>query len=89
MQREIADLQAEQEKGKAGTKASAARQTQIESKQRRLGRLADIKTFTYNPNGDNRERNALNHSEVIKIFSAFLLEKQLMQRIFVEKFPFC
>lgn len=88
LQREIADLQAEEEKGRPGTKASVARQTQIESKQRRLERLVDIKTFTYNPNGDNRERNSLNHSEVIKIFSSFLLTKQLMQRIFVEKFPF-
>ncbi|VWC20506.1 pathogenesis-like protein [Burkholderia aenigmatica] len=86
--REIADLQAEERKGRAGTKASAVRQSQIESKQRRLDRLADVKAFTYNPSGDNRERNALNHSEVIKIFSAFLLEKPLMQRILVEKFPF-
>jgi DNA helicase II / ATP-dependent DNA helicase PcrA len=88
LQHEIADLQAEEAKGRAGTKASVARQVQIESKERRFDRLADIRTFTYSPNGDNRERNALNHSEVIKIFSAFLLTKQLMQRIFVEKFPF-
>lgn len=85
---EIADLQAEEAKGRVGTKASAARQAQIESKQRRLDRMADIRTFTYNPSGDNRERNALNHSEVIKIFSTFLLTKPLMQRMFVEKFPF-
>lgn len=88
LQREIAELQAEEAKGRVGTKASAARQAQIESKQRRLDRLTDIKTFTYNPSGDNRERNALNHSEVIKIFSTFLLTKPLMQRIFIEKFPF-
>lgn len=88
LQRDIADLQAEEAKGRPGTKASAARQTQIESKRRRLDQLPDIKAFTYNPSGDNRERNALNHSEVIKIFSAFLLEKPLMRRIFVEKFPF-
>lgn len=88
LQHEIDDLQAEEVKGRPGTKASAARQSQIQSKQRRLDRLPDIKTFTYNPNSDNRERNSLNHSEVIKIFSAFLLTKQLMQRIFVEKFPF-
>ena len=88
LQRELADLQAEEEKGRAGTKASAARQVQIDSKQCRLDRLASIKTFTYNPTGDNRERNALNHSEVIKIFSTFLLMKPLMQRMFVEKFPF-
>ncbi|MGN6153591.1 MAG: UvrD-helicase domain-containing protein, partial [Lysobacteraceae bacterium] len=88
LQREIADLQEEEAKGRAGTKASAARQSQIESKQRRLEWLANFKSFTYNPNGDNRERNSLNHSEVIKIFSAFLLTKPLMQRIFVERFPF-
>ncbi|MED5681991.1 hypothetical protein VZ111_22970, partial [Enterobacter hormaechei] len=70
-----------EKKGRPGTKASAARQAQIESKQRRLERLAEIKVFTYNPNGDNRERSSLNHSEVIKIFATFLLEKQLMQRI--------
>jgi len=88
LQREVADLQSEEVKGRPGTKASAARQAQIDSKQRRLERLADIKTFTYNPTGDNRERNSLNHSEIIKIFSTFLLTKPLMQRIFVEKFPF-
>ncbi|MGO6907641.1 UvrD-helicase domain-containing protein, partial [Rhizobium ruizarguesonis] len=36
---EIADLTAEEAKGRAGTKASAARLASIESKQRRLGRL--------------------------------------------------
>lgn len=85
---EIAELQAAEAKGRAGTQASIARQAQIESKQRRLERLADTKTFTYNPNGENREKNSLNHSEVIKIFSDFLLTKPLMQRIFVGKFPF-
>ncbi|MDR3416494.1 MAG: UvrD-helicase domain-containing protein [Nevskia sp.] len=88
LQREIADLQAEEGKGRPGTKASAARQAQLESKQRRLERITDFKAFTYNPNGDNRDRSSLNHSEVIKIFSAFLLTKPLMQRMFVEKFPF-
>lgn len=88
LQTEIANLTAEEAKGRAGTKASAARLASIESKQRRLARLDAIKTFTYNPNSDNRERNALNHSEVIKIFATFLLEKSLMQRMFVEKYPF-
>ncbi len=88
LQTEIGELTAEEAKGRAGTKASASRQASIESKGRRLARLDEIKTFTYNPNSDNRERNALNHSEVIKIFAAFLLEKPLMQRMFVEKFPF-
>lgn len=88
LQMEIADLTAEEAKGRAGTKASAARLASIESKRRRFARLDEIKAFTYNPNSDNRERNALNHSEVIKIFATFLLEKPLMQRMFVEKYPF-
>ncbi|PSJ41917.1 UvrD-helicase domain-containing protein [Allosphingosinicella deserti] len=88
LQTEIADLTAEEAKGRAGTKASAARLASIESKQRRLGRLDEIKAFTYNPSSENRERNALNHSEVIKIFATFLLEKSLMQRMFVERYPF-
>lgn len=88
LQCEIAKLQTEEGKGRSATKASVARLAQIESKKRRLDLLGEIKTFTYNPNGDNREQTSLNHSEVIKIFSTFLLEKPLMQRIFVEKFPF-
>lgn len=88
LQREVAELRAEEGRGRLGTKASAARQAQIDSKQRRLERLDDIKAFTYNPTGDNQERSSLNHSEVIKIFSTFLLTKPLMQRLFVEKFPF-
>lgn len=88
LQCEIADLQVEEAKGRTGTKASAARQSQIESKQRRLEGLANFKSFTYNPSGENRESNSLNHSEVIKIFSTFLLTKPLMQRMFVEKYPF-
>jgi DNA helicase-2/ATP-dependent DNA helicase PcrA len=88
LQLEIADLISEEEKGRPGTKASAARLASIEAKQRRLGRLDEIKAFIYNPKSDNRERNALNHSEVIKIFATFLLEKSLMQRMFVEKYPF-
>lgn len=88
LQHEIAELQSEEARGRPGTKASANRQAQIESKQRRSDRLAEIKSFTYNPNGDNRERNALSHGEVIQIFSAFLHTKRIMQRMFVEKFPF-
>lgn len=88
LQRDVLELQAEEEKGRSGTKASATRQAQIATKQHRLEQLADFKSFIYNPNGDNRERNSLNHSEVIKIFSTFLLMKPLMQRMFVAKFPF-
>lgn len=88
LRRQMAELQEEERRGRPGTKASVSRLAQIESKGRRLERLDQIKAFTYNPNGDNRERNALNHSEVINIFSSFLQSKSLMQRLLVEKFPF-
>ncbi len=87
LKNEIADLEEKQNTGRAGTKAALDRQKSIETKQKRLSRLDDIKRFTYNPNGDNQGRDSLNHSEVIKIGSDFLRGKPLMQRIFVNKYP--
>lgn len=84
---EISDLEEKQRKGRAGTKAAMDREKSIETNQKRLSGLDDIKRFTYNPNGDNRGRDSLNHSEVIKIGADFLREKPLMQNIFVNKYP--
>jgi DNA helicase-2/ATP-dependent DNA helicase PcrA len=86
LEMEINDLQEKQQKGRAG-KASADRAVQIESKQKRLDRLATIKYFTYNPNGENIGKNSLNHTEVIGIAAEFLTDKLLMQRILVRKYP--
>tara|TARA_R110002096_G_scaffold311690_3_gene505989 strand:- start:2759 stop:4651 length:1893 start_codon:yes stop_codon:yes gene_type:complete len=85
---EIQQLQVEEEKGRAGTKASITRQAKIESKGRRLERLDDTKEFSYSPNGENSEPNALNHTEVIAICAAFLSHKPLMSSILVGRFPF-
>lgn len=87
LESEIIDLKKKQSKGRAGTKAALDREKSIETKQNRLSVLDDIKRFTYNPNGDNRGRDSLNHSEVIKIGADFLRRKQLMQSIFVNKYP--
>jgi DNA helicase-2/ATP-dependent DNA helicase PcrA len=84
---EITDLKEKQRNGRAGTKAALDREKSIESNQKRLSGLDDINRFTYNPNGDNRGRDSLNHSEVIKIGSDFLRGKPLMQSIFVNKYP--
>jgi DNA helicase-2/ATP-dependent DNA helicase PcrA len=83
----IRDIQVEETRGRAGTKASITRQAQVESKRQRLERLNEIKTFTYNPTGDNKEKNSLNHAEIIKICASFLSQKPLMQRILVNQFP--
>ena len=84
---DIAELQAEQSKGRAGTKAATAREHSIQSKQKRLDGLDKVRKFTYSPTGDNRGRDSLNHSEVIEMAAAFLTNKPLMQRILVNKFP--
>ncbi|MCH7996929.1 MAG: ATP-dependent helicase [Chloroflexi bacterium] len=84
---EIADLQAQQAKGRAGTKAASDRAAQIEAKTKRLGRLGSIKAFAYNPNGENIGKNSLNHAEVIGLAADFLTSKPLMQRILVRKYP--
>ena len=84
---EIEELAEKERKGRPGTKASRDRHDAIASKNERLESLDRIKAFTYNPDGDNPERNALNHAEVIKIASAFLSEAPLMQKILVNRFP--
>lgn len=84
---EIEELEEKERKGRAGTKASRDRQAAIASKNERLAALDEIKVFIYNPNGDNPERNALNHAEVIKIASGFLAGKPLMQKMLVTRFP--
>jgi len=86
LQMEIKDLERKQQTGRAG-KASADRAVQIESKKKRLDRLATIKNFAYNPNGENIGKNSLNHAEVIGIAADFLTGKPLMQRILIRKHP--
>ena len=88
LEQDTHDLEDAEAKGHAGTKASITRQAQIESKRRRLARLDEIKTFTYNPTGENKEKNSLSHSEVIKLSASFLSKKSLMQRILVNQYPF-
>nr|WP_321257937.1 UvrD-helicase domain-containing protein [uncultured Pseudodesulfovibrio sp.] len=87
LSKDIGELEAKESKGRAGTKASAERLVKIASKTKRLSSLPDIKKFTYNPNGDNTEKDSLNHSEVIKIASEFLHNKPLMREMFVSHFP--
>jgi DNA helicase-2/ATP-dependent DNA helicase PcrA len=87
LENDINQLRAEEAKGRAGTKASATRLSKIESKTKRLGNLASIKAFTYSPSGDNRGRDALNHSEVLKLTAHFLKTKPAMQSILAGRHP--
>lgn len=82
---DIAELQSRS--SRPGTKAEADRVHKIESKQERLQELSKIKKFTYNPNSNNTERDALNHHEVLQLGAHFLTTKPLMQKILIKKFP--
>ena len=87
LDKDITNLQAKEKKGRAGTKISVDRQRKIVSCAERLEMLRTIKKFTYNPNGDNIDRDALDHNEVIQIGSDFLTHRPLMQQLLVSKFP--
>lgn len=43
--------------------------------------------FVYDPNGENLERNSLNHSDVLKIGSYLIANKPLMQEVLIGKYP--
>jgi DNA helicase-2/ATP-dependent DNA helicase PcrA len=84
---EIAETKALEARGRSGTKASADRISKIASKGKRLENLSAVKKFIYSPSGDNRGRDSLNHSEVLKISASFLREKPNMQSILVGRYP--
>lgn len=84
---DIADLEAKQAKGKPNSKAALDREKSILVKTRRLSELGEIKQFTYSPNGENREKESLNHAEVLDLFSWFLKHKALMRDVLVQQYP--
>jgi len=88
LEAEIADLTDKQGRARnTTTKTYKDRARKIELKNNRLNLLPSINKFTYNPNGDNLEKDSLNHEEVIKITAHFIQQKPLMQSILIRKFP--
>lgn len=84
---DVAELEAAQSKGRAGSKAAADRARSIESKLRRHARLDVITRFVYSPTGDNRTREALSHAEVIAMTADFLRAKLGMRRLLITRCP--
>lgn len=83
---DISELRSAQAKGRAG-KASDERAMKIERKTARLAEIGKAKAFVYSPVGDNRERNALNHAEVIAMTSEFLMQKNILQNVLIGRHP--
>lgn len=74
--------------GRAGTKASEARQRNIARLKEKFDWLSEPRSFIYDPNGVNSSQNALSHDDVLKIFSYFLTTKPMMAEVMVNNFPF-
>ena len=88
LKEDIATLEFNEAKGKKGTKASAERLADIESKTKRLATLDTVPSFVYNPDGENRGKGSLNHSDVLKMTGALLREKKTLQNVVKDGFPF-
>lgn len=87
LQTEIAEIKAAHAKGRAGD-AHDKRVKKMASKTKRLERLAEIRAFTYAPEGDNFGRDALQHTEVIALAAHFLTKSETFQNIVLARYPF-
>lgn len=85
---DLIELHAKQSKGRPGTKTAAERTLKLAAKNRRIEKLRTVKHFAYNPNGENSEKNSLNHAEVVGIFAELLSAKPLMSNLLIRAFPF-
>lgn len=85
---DLAKVQDEERRGRAGTKASDARKRTIIRLTEKMDWLSKPRSFIYDPNGVNSSQNALSHTDVLKLFSNFLATKPMMAEVIVNKFPF-
>ncbi len=69
------------------TKTYSQNERKLKSKQKRLDVLPTVKAFSYNPNGENKGRDSLNHSDVIAMGATFIKDLDLMGQILVQRFP--
>lgn len=86
LEAEIAEIEEEQRTSRGG-KAAEKRTEKIRRKSERLEKIASIKRFSYNPNGDNIGYDSLNHQEVIKMGSEFIGSETTMQNVLIAKYP--
>lgn len=62
-------------------------QDKIEDIQSEIEFAQSVDEYTYNPNGENLDKNSLNHSDVIKIGSYLISNKPLLQAILIGSYP--
>lgn len=72
---------------KDGTKKEQDRVYRLQRDTDLASGIDDIRRFIYNPVGENREREALNHSQVIKLTAHLLTSKPMLAQILATKHP--
>ncbi|MGO3833104.1 MAG: UvrD-helicase domain-containing protein [Microbacteriaceae bacterium] len=72
---------------RVGTKKEADRVLSLQRAQDRLAGIDSIRRFTYSPVGENRGREALNHSQVILLTAKLLATKPLLGQILTAGYP--
>ncbi len=87
LEKQILELEGKQKTGRPTSQAFKDRAKKITMYTGRLNHLPAIKKFIYNPDGNNAEKNSLDHAEVIGIAAEFLVEKRTLQEILVERYP--
>lgn len=83
---EISELEEQQSKGRMGI-TYEKRANKIENKRRRLEEIENVHKFIYNPNGENLGYDSLNHAEVVKMGCEFIMNKEVMQKVLISKYP--
>lgn len=84
---DLAEIEDLERRGRPG-KASDARKRTIIRLKEKMEWLMEPCSFIYDPNRVNVAKNALSHTDVLKIFSNFLTTKPMMSEVIVNKFPF-
>lgn len=87
LEQQILELSDKQKTGRSTSQAFKERAKKIELYKKRIEYLPTAKKFIYNPDGNNTEKNSLDHAEVISIAAEFLMEKKTLQEILVDQYP--
>jgi len=88
LQRQIEDLESLLSKARSlQNKTSLQNISKKNSVTKRLENLDKIKSFSYSPSSNRPDKDALNHSEVIKIATSFIQSELLMQKLLIKRYP--
>jgi DNA helicase-2/ATP-dependent DNA helicase PcrA len=83
----LAETEEKLKKARPNTKSRKKYEEQEEGIIAEIEFAKSVEEFVYDPNGENLERNSLNHSDVLKIGSYLIANKALMQEVLIGAYP--